>query len=201
VWFSTSCCDLGSFDPNTSTVSGFSVTGSSGLLSADVGAPNQLLAVIPGSSPAETSRYNVSSGAPVLAASTAHLSSGSNCTTSRFTPDGTKVLTACGSPYHIDEYDATTLLPTGNTYPTGAYPIGVRTTAANGGFVVAMTTGVTEALHVFRLGTYTQLAQHTLAGYDSPGMLALSPDGTTAYVVRDVNVSGGPFQLWSFTLP
>ena len=148
--------------------------------------PNLVLAFDAGSSPATITKLDVSSGAPVVVAQQREPQIG-NLKQLTFSPDGTTFYAASGSPYEIDEFRTSDLLPTGVVYPTGYYPNAVATTASAGKLLAAGRSASTNpATNVFRLGyPGSQVLQTSLTAsenlYDRG--LAFAPDASALYTV------------------
>jgi hypothetical protein len=182
LWWSASG-GFGSYDPGTDMVSAFAEPAAIGALSASAAAPGKVLSVIRGSSPGQTTLWDMSSGTPAVVGTTGFSQSGGNCSRSVFSLDGTKVLTACGYPYDIDEWDAATMTETGHTYDTGPYPDDVAVTSARGGLVVGQITG---KLWIYPASSYSPTATVPFAsGSVVPRSLQLSTDAKTAYCVEN----------------
>jgi hypothetical protein len=94
--------------------------------------PNLLLLGETGS-PLTIYKYDVSNGSPTLLHEARDPGgSASNLRDMVVTPDGSKVLTSSGSPYHVQELRLSDLEPTGVTYGTGPYPRAVAVSDAGG---------------------------------------------------------------------
>jgi hypothetical protein len=166
---------------------------------------DQLLAYGVGLSTGDVYRLDVSSGAPVLAA-------GRNTNMSYIaqmavTPDGTRFELAAGSPYEIDEYRTSDLLPDGLVYPTGGYPNAVTVTGARGGLLAAGRDGAYDPdIDVFELSE----PAHRVFSYDFGGTnntlkragLAFSGDGRLLFAVSGSFYNGSSeFNVFDLTAP
>ncbi|MGY0017486.1 WD40 repeat domain-containing protein [Streptomyces sp. YJ-C3] len=122
-----------------------------------------------------------------------------------FSPDGSQLVTASGSPYEHPAY-ATTDLSKVHTYPSGDYGAGVAISPS--GTVAAGTSSwYQDDLHLYRQGgteairTYEFGNTSTTSGGDTliDGVLAWSPDGSTLFAVSD-NYNGN-IRFHSYTDP
>ena len=80
----------------------------------------QVYAADAGLSPTDLYLYDVSGAAPVLIAARASVCGNLRDLSAK--PDGSQVVTACGSPYQHEVWSADKLLPLGG-YPSGPYPL------------------------------------------------------------------------------
>jgi hypothetical protein len=104
------------------------------------GDPDTLFLAVDGDSPGSVYRFDVSSGAPVIAASNTFTNQG-NIRDLAVSPDGTRVIPAAGAPYDFEELSATTLMPDGLIYPGEAYPSAV---AVSGSPADLLATGIAQ---------------------------------------------------------
>ncbi|WP_426573512.1 fibronectin type III domain-containing protein [Aquihabitans sp. McL0605] len=80
----------------------------------------------------------------------------------------------------FDAYDASTLAPTGASYPTADAPSTITWSPGHGGELVGTTfVGVV----VYRVGAQSPIAQIPLSGAANPKAFTTSPDGDTAYLL------------------
>ena len=147
------------------------------------GPAGQVYAADAGLSPADLYLYDVSGAAPTLVAARSQI--GSNLRDLAPKPDGSAVLTACGSPYEHDVYSADKLASAG-VYASAPYPnaaawsadgriVAVGSDSAYDVDVRLYAAGGSTALRAIDFGTTTE----TLRARG----LAVSPDGSQVWAV------------------
>ena len=196
LWTTTGVCrqstQLAAVDPTTGATDSWTSDPSSGVgycigLAGSDWDPSVLLAWDRGISPATIARFDVSTGAPVLAVSR-WTGNSANLSEISVNPDGASFLVAAGAPYELDEYRVSDLEPDGLVYPVGAYPTAVATSPAQGGLVAAgRDASYDPDVYVYRQGQPgVQLLAHDFGSqYDVlyPQGLALAADGSTIFAV------------------
>lgn len=153
--------------------------------------PNLMIAFNAGLGPATAVRLDVSSGAPVEAASLWDV--GNYSADLEFMPDGQTFALASPSPYEIPTFRVNPLERHGVVYPTGHYPNAVEATSAAGGLLAAGRSGTyTDDIDVFRLGDPSQTIFRYDFGATSNTLraagLAFSPDGARLFAVSGDDV-------------
>jgi hypothetical protein len=215
LWTSTGACSqwqvqLASVDPTTGAVKPFTVDSGTTLpycaaLAGSPWDPNALFGWGPGLSPTTLSRFDVSTGSPVLAVSQ-WTGTNSNTADLAVNPDGTTFVVASGSPYQFNEYRVSDLQPDGVVYPSGAYPNSVATTAAQGGLIAAGRFAWYENdidvyragqpgvdLFTYDFGTTSDVLYARGLAFSSDGskLFAVTGDGTTVHFhVFDLGAPG-----------
>ncbi|MCU1497844.1 MAG: hypothetical protein JWM47_1797, partial [Acidimicrobiales bacterium] len=137
-----------------------------GLLVSSPQTPNTVVGAETGISAHRLTRWEVSSGTAVKVVSQ---SEDGFIRDLAISPDGTKLLTTSGSPYHLVERNLSTLAGSGTSYPMAAYPSGVATTTARGGFIAAQANAYYDAVDtwVYRPGAPAAVKKARMAG--TPG--------------------------------
>ncbi|MGW3244888.1 hypothetical protein [Streptomyces sp. NPDC001070] len=172
--------DTGS-DPATVTLNTASGWYSAPTLAADPSAPGVLLAADQDTSPPYLTRYDVSSGSPVVGVRRWLQDSGS-VSDMQITPDGQDVVLATGAPYYHQVLKLSDLSADG-TYPSTAYPNSVAI-APDGAVAAGSNASYDKDVYVYRahqsspVNTY-DFGSSTLAGSG----LAWAPDGSRLFAV------------------
>ncbi|MFC6606170.1 YncE family protein [Amorphoplanes digitatis] len=181
---------IGSVDAATGT--GLQTVETPDMYSAPLlaGAGNTLVAGVGGISSGPVYTYTVD-GATVTGL--AHKDTGGSLDRVSVSPDGKKVATAAGSPYHLAQYDAATMSVAGS-FDTGAYPADVA--YSHGGTMIGggvdSTYGPGGNIVAFDVVAGTQVLSgnaHPKAAYNRPGpvsgTLTWSADDTRLYAILD----------------
>jgi hypothetical protein len=137
-------------------------------------------------SPTTVYRYDVSTDPPTLAVEKWNAAGAGNLSDLAVTPDGTKILLASGSPYHIPEIRLSDLEATGLQYPTGPYPLAVDVTAAGSGYVAGgVYAPYDDDVYVFPSGSTTPVRtfERTSTGDLAEGGLAFGPNAYKLFAV------------------
>jgi hypothetical protein len=168
--------------------------------------PNTLYVAEDGLSPGAIFRLDVSSGAPVMAASNPFTDQ-SNIEQLAVSPDGTRVIPASGAPYYFEELSASTLKADGVVYPAQPYPSAVAVSPGSGGILATgLDNGYSSPdISVFRLGVPNAIFTATTMNSSGtanvvPHGLALTADGSRLFAVTADQVSSSEFHLWIFGL-
>jgi hypothetical protein len=213
LWTSTGACggsavQLASVDPVSGAVQPYAVDPATSLrFCADLtGSPtstNALIAWAPGASPARLTRFDLSTGAPVIATSQTS-SDHSDGRDAVVTPDGASVLFAAASPARVDQFRVSDLQADGVVYPAGPSPNGVAVTAAQGGIVATTRDGGSAIdLDIYPVGLpgLDLLAQDFGAGeVPYADAVEFSPDASRVFVVTG-NGTTAHFQSVDIPLP
>lgn len=147
------------------------------------GPAGQVYAADSWSSPTGLHLYDVTSAAaPVLVAAVSQVCS--NLRDLSAAPDGSRVVTACGSPYEHTIYSATKLAKMG-TYPSGPYPLAGAWSADGETFVAGLDSSYEPDVYVYRSGLnaparIVDFGSNTLL---QPRGLAVSADGLRVWAV------------------
>ena len=127
--------------------------------------------------------YDVTGAAPALVAARSQVCS--NLRDLSAAPDGSRVVTACGSPYQHTIWSGTKLEPMG-TYPSGAYPLAGAWSADGTTFVAGLDSAYEPDVYVYRQGLN---APARIVDFGStsallqPRGLAVSADGLRVWAV------------------
>jgi len=168
LWFSYTCDgqwgSIGSVNPATGTVTPSLVSSIYGpKLEASPALPGTVLALPMGLSPTTLYAYTATIDPTPALTQRASTEVGGNGSDLAITADGTKVITASGSPYYHPAYLTSNLSGAG-TYPTSNYPNAVATRAD--GMVAGGINGIySPDVYLFSSGTTT-----LLRSYDFDGM-------------------------------
>jgi hypothetical protein len=180
-------------------------------LAASSADPNTLFITSNGISPGAIYRLDVSSGAPVVAASNPRTNQ-SNIEGLAVSPDGTRVIPASGSlnrgsPYEFEELDAESLKSDGIIYPGQAYPTAV---AVSGRGANRLATGLgpnaEPDIVVYPIGKPAPIFTATTVDargyhYIQESGLALSADGRRLFAAYFSQTFEGDTMLATFALP
>src|SRR5581483_4026675 len=162
---------------------------------------NQLLAWDDGEGGSTAYRFDVSTGVPVLTAQR----SGPFGLVQQFavTPDGTRFVSASGSPYELDEFTLSDLDYDAIVYPTGTGTNAVAMTGGRGGLVAA---SLGNAVQVYQLGN-PDLPTFNYCFCDGSNTVrsrgvALSADGRLLFAISG-GIYTGPlfFNVFDLTAP
>ncbi|MEU4092637.1 hypothetical protein [Streptomyces sp. NPDC026673] len=151
-------------------------------LAADPSAPGVLLAADQDTSPPYLTRYDVSSGSPVVGVRR-WLQDSANVSDMRITPDGQDVVLATGAPYYHQVFKLSDLSADG-TYPSTPYPNSVAI-APDGAVAAGSDASYDKDVYVYQahqsspINTYDFGSGSTLAGSG----LAWAPDGSRLFAV------------------
>lgn len=161
------------------------------------GPAGQVFAAEDGLSPTDLYLYDVTGATPVLVAQRAQICSNLQDLAAR--PDGSQVVTACGSPYEHDVYSADKLASAG-VYGSGPYP---NAAAWSGdGSVVAVGTDSAYDIDVrlYAAGASSPLRTVDFGSgqYLQDRGLAVSADGATTWAVTG-DVYGGSLAVRAIT--
>jgi hypothetical protein len=181
---------LASVDPSDGSSKTYSKTFYCPIFATSPTDPNVLVVGEEGLSPTTVYRYDVSTDPPTLAVEKWNAAGASNLSELAVTPDGTKILLASGSPYHIPELRLSDLEATGLQYPTGPYPVAVDVTAAGSGYVAGgVYAPYDDDVYVFPSGSATpvQTFERSSTGDLAESGLAFGP---SAYKLFAVTTNG-----------
>lgn len=188
---------IGVVDAATGTVLGTVTTGPNYEPVVAAGPAGEVYAGDLGLSPSDLYLYDVSGATPVLVAERASI--GSNLQDLAAKPDGSQVVTACGSPYEHDVYSADKLASAG-VYGSGPYPNAVAW--SGDGSVVAVGTDSAYDIDVrlYAAGGSSPLRTVDFGSgqYLQDRGLAVSQDGTTTWAVTG-DVYGGSLAVRTIT--
>ena len=116
-------------------------------------------------------------------------------------PDGTRVVTACGWPYEHDVYSVDKLVPAG-LYPSGAYPNAAAWSGDGRVVAVGSDSAYAPDVRIYAAGGATP--QRTVdfgsGAYLQPRGLAIAADGSTTWAVTG-DVYGGSLAVRVLSLP
>jgi hypothetical protein len=145
------------------------------------GPAGRVYAADSGLSPTDLYLYDVTGAAPVVLARRAQACS--NLGDLSAAPDGSRVVTACGSPYSHNTWSSNKLEP-GLSYPTGAYPV-AGSWSADGQFVAGTDSAYSTDVHAYPAGssTPTWRVDFGSSGALLPRGLAASRDGSRVWAV------------------
>ena len=167
---------------------------------------DELLLASDGVSPGSIYRLNVSSGAPVVAASATGLNQ-ENIDDLAVSPNGKRVIPAAGWPYDFEELGASALKPDGVIYPGETYPSAVAVSGRRANLVA---TGLASAfgpdIRVDPIGSATPIFEATTYGLQEthsvePHGLALSASGKELFAAYFNDVYGDETLLSAFEVP
>ncbi len=167
---------------------------------------DELFVASDGVSPGSIYRLNVSSGAPVVAASGIGLNQ-ENIEGLAVSPSGKRVIPASGWPYNFEELSAKTLKPDGIVYPGEAYPAAVAVSRRPANLLA---TGLGAAfgpdIRVEPIGSVTPIFEATTPSSGethsiAPHGLALSADGKALFAAYFSDVYEDETLLSAFEVP
>lgn len=209
LWYawggSSSSSGVGRYNLSTDANDPNVITGVySGLVRVQPERPGILYVGEQGLSPANIRKFDVTLSPPVLLARTEHGPMGSNLGDFEISADGTKIWSACGSPYEITEIRTSDMKLSGKVFPTGPYPTGVaRTPTAAGELVVGGTNSVYDPdVHVFAAANPAVTDSHETGKWSVAGNVATNADGSRVYAVHAANYPfGGAGELVTVARP
>ncbi|MBS2533225.1 hypothetical protein KGQ20_10615 [Catenulispora sp. NF23] len=187
IWFSygsTGSAGIGVLDPGALTVG---TTAESAfyyapVLAASPSAPNTLVAGNAGISPSVIESFDVTSGAPVVLATSNPWTQSDGCENLRqlaITAGGKDVVAACGAPYYGSQLTLNTMTEDA-TYQTGAYPSAVAVAPASGTIAVGLESD--SSVDLFTPGVSNPTSTYKLGGF-SVYDLAWDRSGDTLFAV------------------
>ncbi len=162
------------------------------VLRASPALPNVLFVGEAALSPADIQKWSVSvmgknprrQMPPSLLARTEHGPMGSNLQDYQISADGTKIWSACGSPYEFVELNTSDLRLSGRTFPAVPYPTSVDSVSVGGTEYLLGGTNSTydTSIHLYRASDPGS-GVHYANGLTSrkAGAVALSPDASKIY--------------------
>lgn len=144
-------------------------------------------------SPANIQKIDISVNPPVLLARTEHGPMGSNLGDFKVSADGSKIWSACGSPYYIVEIRTSDMLLSGTTFDTGAYPTAVDRTTVNGTEIlvggIASYSSTEKDIYVFQASNPAIADSYTTGSYSDRGNIAISKNASLIYSVHPKTTS------------
>ncbi len=192
VWFSygsTGSAGIGILDPgaltvNTTVESAFYYAP---ILAASPSAPNTLVAGNAGVSPSVIESFDVTSGAPVVLATSNPWAQSDGCENLRqlaIAASGKDVVAACGAPYYGSQLTLNTMAEDA-TYQTGAYPSAVAVAPASGTIAVGLEES-SSSVDLFTPGASNPTSAYKLGGF-SVYDLAWDRSGDTLFAITSTS--------------
>ena len=154
------------------------------------GPAGQVYAADSGLSPTGLHLYDVTAAEPVLVAARSQVCS--NLRDLSAAPDGSRVVTACGSPYQHSIWSSNKLELMG-TYPSGPYPLAGAWSADGETFVAGLDSSYEPDVYVYRQGLNApaRIVDFGANALLRPRGLAVSADGLRVWAVTGDVYGGG----------
>jgi len=187
LWVGITCdhqwSHLGNVDLGTGTVTDVVTSLYNPLLVADPADSGVLYVADRGESPSTLYKFTVSGTALTLAAS---VSPGDNLQDFALDPDGTHIVTACGSPYQHNKF-LTSDLSADGSYASGTYPNAVAASTTNHVLALGVDGIYWADVYVYRSGSQVRTVDYPTNDEVLGAGLALSPDGSRLYAVTQTH--------------